>query len=147
MNPQDTLDYSLKSVWHAIERMYNSVAQQYGLTQTTGYILIAISKEGTPATKIAPVLGMNATSLARILNTMEENGLIFRKRDETDKRMVKVFLTPLGITKRKIAKNAIVEFNKYISKNIDNKELADFKQLTGIILELTKSFNHNFITT
>ena len=93
---QNTIDYQIKSTWHGIFKMYNQVAAKHGSTQAAGYFLLTISKEGTPATSIAPLMGMEATSMSRIIKSMENKGLIFRKQDEKDKRMVRIFLTPEG---------------------------------------------------
>lgn len=96
---QNTIDYQIKSTWHGIFKMYNQVAAKHGSTQAAGYFLLTISKEGTPATSIAPLMGMEATSMSRIIKSMEDKGLIFRKQDEKDKRMVRIFLTPEGVEK------------------------------------------------
>ena len=46
----------------------------------TGFTLLSIDPEkGTPSTALGPKMGMEATSLSRILKTMEEKGLITRK--------------------------------------------------------------------
>ncbi len=97
----NTIDYEIKSAWHSIFKMYNQVAQKYDTSQATGFLLLSIAKEGTPSTSIAPAMGMEATSLSRILKTLEEKNLIYRKKDDKDGRMVRIFLTPEGVEKRR----------------------------------------------
>jgi DNA-binding MarR family transcriptional regulator len=126
MNLKQTVDYYVKSSWHSIARMYNQIAAKHGLSQTIGYVLINVPKEGVPATQIAPLMGMEPTSLSRLLKNMEEDGLIYRQKDELDKRIVKIFLTPLGIEKRKISKKIILDFNEKIEKNIPPEKLECF---------------------
>jgi DNA-binding MarR family transcriptional regulator len=127
MKPEETIDYHIKANWHAIANLYNQIADQYGLTQTSGYVLLNIdSKEGTPATKIAPKMGMKATSLSRILKTMEEDGLIYRQNDPLDKRLVRICLTDTGYAKQKIAKRVVKEFNEFIINKMDAKNLQAF---------------------
>ena len=70
-------------------KMYNQVAARNGTTQATGLVLLGINKEGTPSTSIAPSLGMEATSLSRVLKTLEDNDLIYRKKDKKDKKSKK----------------------------------------------------------
>ena len=139
MKLEETVDFHVKSTWHAITRMYNQIANSHGLSQTIGYVLINVSKEGTPATKIAPLMGMEPTSLSRLLKNMEESGLIFRKGDKTDKRVVRIFLTPEGVQKRKQAKSAIVEFNQRILNKIDVKDLDIFIRVSQTINSLTRN--------
>jgi DNA-binding MarR family transcriptional regulator len=102
MKREETVDYHIKSAWHAISRMYNQKAAQEDFTTAIGFVLINInSKEGTPATKIAPLMGLEARSLTRMLKSMEEKGLIFKKPDPIDKRSVRIFLTPEGKRKKR----------------------------------------------
>jgi DNA-binding MarR family transcriptional regulator len=106
--------------------MYNQVAARYGTTQATGLVLLGINKEGTPSTSIAPSLGMEATSLSRVLNTLEDNDLIYRKKDKKDKRMVRIFLTDKGVEKRRIAKKVVSGFQELIAEEIPQSKLSMF---------------------
>jgi len=113
--------------------MYNLFASKYSLSQTIGYVLINVEKEGTPATKIAPLMGMEPTSLSRLLKNMEDNGLIYRKGDETDKRVVRIFLTKEGVKKRKISKQTIINFNAKLLERINTKEMETFIKVLACI--------------
>ncbi|MCB0380846.1 MAG: MarR family transcriptional regulator [Flavobacteriales bacterium] len=130
---QNTIDYQIKSTWHGIFKMYNQVAAKHGSTQAAGYFLLTISKEGTPATSIAPLMGMEATSMSRIIKSMEDKGLIFRKQDEKDKRMVRIFLTPEGVEKRKLAKKVVEGFNDLILEEIPQSKLHVFFEVMDTI--------------
>jgi DNA-binding MarR family transcriptional regulator len=85
-----------------------------------------IEKEGTPSTSIAPNLGMEATSMSRIMKTIEDNGLIYREQDKVDRRMVRIFLTEAGLEKRKLAKKAVAGFNDQILAEVDRDKLDTF---------------------
>lgn len=143
MDIQNTIDYYLKSAWHGITRMYNQIALEYDSTQTTGYVLINIAKEGTFVTKIAPLMGMEPTSLSRVLKKMEDKGLIYREPDLQDKRAVKIFLTPEGVAKRKIAKAVIVEFNEYLMKSVSKEDIANYQRISQEINNVAKEFINN----
>ena len=141
---KETVDFHIKSTWHSIKRMYSRIAAQYGLSQTIGYVLINIEKEGTPATKIAPLMGMEPTSLSRLLKNMEENGLIFRKGDKSDKRVVRIFLTEKGVEARKISKGTILDFNDKLLSKVDAKDLKTFIEVFDIIKEQVQKEIGNF---
>lgn len=137
MKPSETVDYNIKSCWHAIYRMYNNEAAKYGSTTTVGFVLLNIDlDEGTPATKIAPLLGMEARSLTRTLKNLEENGLIKRVADKNDRRLVRIFLTPLGKEKREIARKSVKNFNAEIQKSISKDKLETFFE---VINEINKT--------
>jgi DNA-binding MarR family transcriptional regulator len=102
-----------------------------------GYILLNIDQEnGTPSTALGPKMGMEATSLSRILKSMEEKGLIERKANPLDGRGVFICLTPFGLEKREDAKAAVLTFNQSLYANIDSEDLAAFFRVTGTINEL-----------
>ncbi len=127
MKREETVDYHIKSAWHAISRMYNQKAVLEDFTTAIGFVLINInSKEGTPATKIAPLMGLEARSLTRMLKSMEEKGFIFKKPDLVDKRSVRIFLTPEGKRKKEISVKTIKEFNEQVREVVSEEELNDF---------------------
>ena len=127
MKREETVDYHIKSAWHAISRMYNQQAAAEGFTTAIGFVLINInSKEGTPATKIAPMIGLETRSLTRMLKTMEEKGLIFKKQDPSDKRSVRIFLTEEGRRKKEISVQTIKEFNEQVREVIPEEDLQNF---------------------
>ncbi|MFB0924737.1 MAG: MarR family transcriptional regulator [Vicingaceae bacterium] len=126
MGQDNKVDQHIKATWHNMFKMYNQMAAEYGSTQATGLILLNIEKEGTPSTSIAPNLGMEATSMSRIMKTIEDNGLIYREQDKVDRRMVRIFLTEAGLEKRKLAKKAVAGFNDQILAEVDRDKLDTF---------------------
>jgi DNA-binding MarR family transcriptional regulator len=116
--------------------MYNQQAAEEGFTTAIGFVLINInSKEGTPATKIAPLIGLETRSLTRMLKTMEEKGLIFKKADPVDKRSVRMFLTEEGKRKKEISVQSVKRFNEQIRLALSEQELASF---LGVISKIQK---------
>lgn len=123
--------------------MYNQQAVDHELTTSIGFVLLNIdSKNGTPATKIAPLLGMEPRSLSRMLKSLEEKGLIYRESDTKDKRLVKIFLTGLGKEKKEIAKRTVKRFNHAIRQHVDAKKLDTFFE---VIQDINKIIERNNI--
>ncbi|MEQ9262284.1 MAG: MarR family transcriptional regulator [Owenweeksia sp.] len=117
--------------------MYNELAAGYGTTMATGYVLLNVDmEEGTPSTSLGPKMGMEATSLSRILKTMEEKDLIYRQRNPADGRSVLIFLTAFGKEKREDAKKAVIEFNRAIFSNIPEQKLDIFFEVIKKVNEL-----------
>lgn len=141
MKASETIDYHIKLNWHSIVNLYNQIAQEHELTQATGYVLLNIDEsEGTPATKIAPTLGMKATSLSRILNKMEKEKLICREKDTSDGRLVKICLTEKGLEKKRVAKKVVREFNDFIIQRIQAGKLASYYEVMHDIFNLTEEY-------
>ena len=127
MRSKETVCFNIKSSWHAISRMYNEQAMKYGLTVSIGYVLLKIDTEnGTPATKIGPQIGMESRSLTRTLKHLEEEGLIKRVQDSTDKRLVRIVLTDKGKEKKEIAKKVVKRFNQMVKDEIPPEQLETF---------------------
>jgi DNA-binding MarR family transcriptional regulator len=118
--------------------MYNLLAAQNGITQGIGYALINIGKEGIPATKIAPIMGMTFSSLSRLLKNMETDGLIYRKNDDTDKRVVRIFLTKKGLELREKVKKVVVNFNTGLLQKIKPEDMESFIRVNNAIKEQVK---------
>jgi MarR family transcriptional regulator, organic hydroperoxide resistance regulator len=127
MRREETVDHNIKAAWHAIARMYNQQASKYDITMSMGFVLLNInSEEGTPATKIAPLMGLEARSLTRLLKSMEEKGLIYREGDSSDKRMVRVVLTKEGKKKKEKSREVVLRFNEVVRDKIEPTQLLTF---------------------
>ncbi|MFB9863314.1 MarR family winged helix-turn-helix transcriptional regulator [Rufibacter immobilis] len=140
MKADETVDYNIKVCWHAIARMYNAQAVKNDITTSIGFVLLNIDPEkGTPATKIAPLLGLEARSLTRILKSMEEKGLIYKEADVQDKRSVRILLTELGLEKREVSRVTVRQFNQKVREVIPESQLQVFFQVIGQINELIET--------
>jgi len=142
MKKEKTIDFHIKWGWHAISRMYNAYASRYDLTMAIGYVLLNIDlEEGTPATKIGPLLGMEPRSLVRMLKSLEERGLIQRKIDGNDKRFVRIYLTETGRKKRELAREGVIQFNNMIRDRIPLDKLVIFMEVMKDINRIVEEEN------
>ena len=124
LRPEESVCFTTKTTWHAISRLYNTTGIQHDVSAASGFVLLNIDLEyGTPATKIAPMLGMEPRSLTRMLKTMEEKGYLERRQDPTDGRVTRIFLTEEGRKKRELAKIGVVAFNKAVRDIVPTDKL------------------------
>jgi len=145
MRREETVDYNIRATWHAIARMYNQQAAKYGATMSTGFVLLNInSEEGTPATKIAPLMGLEARSLTRILKTLEEAKMIYRATDKNDKRLVRIFLTEEGKNKKEKAREVVLLFNETVRNQVPLEKLNIFFE---VLMDINKIIEQNSIYT
>ncbi len=143
MKKEQTIDYNIKAAWHAIMRMYNQYGSDFDITASTGFVLLNIdSEEGTPATKIAPALGMEARSLTRMLKSLEEKGWVYRQQDPQDGRSIRIFLTDIGKEKRELSRRAVREFNFQVAKKIPEKEMIIFFK---VLSEISNTIDSNIV--
>ncbi|APA62956.1 MarR family winged helix-turn-helix transcriptional regulator [Maribacter sp. 1_2014MBL_MicDiv] len=132
-----TIDYALRATWQAVARMYNEEAKKFDSTMAVGFTLLSIDpKAGTPSTSLGPKMGMEATSLSRILKSMEQKGLIIRKPNPKDGRGVLIYLTEFGLEKRNDSKNTVIRFNEVVKDEVTDEKLAHFFEVTEAINKL-----------
>lgn len=143
MRKEETIDYHIRTAWHAIARMYNQQASKHDATMAIGFVLLSIDvEEGTPATKIAPLMGLEPRSLTRLLKTLEERGAIYRVMDKMDKRSVRIFLTEEGKKARERARETVLCFNEAVREEIPEEKLTVF---FDVIQQVNKIIERNNI--
>lgn len=143
MEREKTIDHALRATWKAVTKLYNEEAAKHDSTMAMAMALLYIDHEnGTPSTSLGPSMGMEATSLSRLLKNLEDKGLIYREKNPNDGRSVFLRLTDLGEKKREISKESVFNFNETISNNISKEKVNHFFEVTDMINKLIneKSF-------
>ncbi|HCK04796.1 MAG TPA: MarR family transcriptional regulator [Flavobacteriaceae bacterium] len=137
-----TIDHILRSVWMAVSKMYQEEALKLDSTMATGFTLISIDPEqGSPSTALGPKMGMEATSLSRILKSMEERGLIMRKPHPEDGRSVLICLTEFGQEMREYSKDIVLGFDQMVRQKISEADLKIFSKVAESIMDLAQNNN------
>ena len=143
MRPEETFDFRIRRCWIAMSKMYNELVSTSGITVSVGFALLNIDvKDGTPSTALGPKMGLESTSLSRLLKNMESTGLIFKEAHPDDKRSVLLKLTPLGLEKRNASRDAVLKFNAAISNSLGELESQSFFEAMDVIehnIELMRS--------
>lgn len=79
-----------------VETMSGDLWQSHQLTLTQARLLRVIREGPTAAGHLAGKLGLSAASLTRVLERLEERGLLERQVDRADRRRVTVSITARG---------------------------------------------------
>lgn len=140
MDKNKSIDHQLRATWQAVAKLYNEQATKYDSTMSSAFVLLTIDKvKGTPSTALGPLMGMEPTSLSRILKSMEEKGAIYREKNPDDGRSVIVKLTEYGLERRKFSKNHVYQFNNVVREHVNEDDLASFfkvmKTINNLIAE------------
>ncbi|MGK0252623.1 MAG: DNA-binding MarR family transcriptional regulator [Mariniflexile sp.] len=142
-----TIEYILRTTWLTVQKMYNEEAVKFESTMATGFTLLSIDPDkGTPSTALGPKMGMEATSLSRILKTMETKGLIERHPNPEDGRGVIIHLSEFGREKRAFSREKVLTFNETIKKNVSSEKLKHFYEVSDLISDMItnkKVYNQN----
>lgn len=137
MDKNISIDHQLRATWQAVAKMYNEQAAKHDSTMATAFVLLTIDKvKGTPSTSLGPLMGMEPTSLSRILKSMEEKGAISREKNPDDGRSVIIKLTDYGKEMRKVSKGHVYQFNNIVREYVTEKELDSFFKVMDVINNL-----------
>ncbi len=119
--------------------MYNAEAVLHDGTIAMAHFLLNIDRhEGSFASDIAPQLGMESTSLSRIIRSLEAKKLITRVEDKEDKRRIKIMLTRKGKAQKDLAKNIVRNFNHLVEVKLGKKKITEFYKVIDQIIELAE---------
>ena len=122
----ETFESALRSTWQLVSKMYNKEALKFESTMAMGFALLSIDAGGTPSTNLGPKMGMEPTSLSRLLNAMEDRGLISRTKNPKDGRGVLIHLTPFGKVHRENSKAVVLDFNGKIDLQLTQEQVQHF---------------------
>lgn len=106
MEEMDDLDSNLGFLLHEVARLmrkrFEQNARDLGLTRSQGQVLVTLANnEGIPQGALAEKLGVEPITLTRILDRLEEAGLIERLHYRKDRRVRLLRLTPAASAARR----------------------------------------------
>lgn len=91
---QELLNFSRKLRAH-----FDASVRQKGLTLPRVRVLYTLlAEDGQTQRALAAELEIETPTLVRLLDSMEEQGLIERRELKTDRRAKQIFMTPMGAT-------------------------------------------------
>ena len=99
--------------------LIRSAASQLHFTASQAFHLISIPHHGIPMSKLALTLGLDASTLTRNIQKLEDLGLARRKHDSYDKRVQKVVLTKHGMQAAEEIEKILIQMNNSIIDKID----------------------------
>lgn len=90
-----SLGFALGDLVRLIRRDFLHRAREYSLTPELWRLLYCLDRdEGCSQRQLASVLGLTAVTLGRMVDRLEERGLVCRVEDPGDRRAIRLFLTP-----------------------------------------------------
>ena len=107
------------------------------LTPPQFYVLATIGYAGSlPFGEIGAKMMVTVSNLTGIVDRLEEKKLVIRKRDQKDRRVVRVSLTDKGA---KLYKTTIPQFETSISEIFNSLDRTQQKELSGLLRKLNRA--------
>jgi MarR family transcriptional regulator, transcriptional regulator for hemolysin len=125
MKPTTTpIGLQLANTSKAVSRAFNDRLVDAGGSVPTWLILSSLkSNERRTQLELARAVGIEGPTLTRHLDGLEENGIVRRLRDGSDRRAVRVELTPEGERLFQTLRQAVIAFNRALTDGVGEPEL------------------------
>ncbi|HKP52661.1 MAG TPA: MarR family transcriptional regulator [Chloroflexia bacterium] len=92
-------------------------------------------RDGMTQTEIAEQLSVQGATVTNMLQRIEEAGLVARRRDPDDNRLVRVYLTELGREKEQSINEQFARLQETIFRGISEEERAALRQIYRKMLQ------------
>jgi MarR family transcriptional regulator for hemolysin len=108
----------------AVGRAFNDALGTAGGSLPVWLVLSSLRDGGRPAQhELALAMGIEGPTLTRHLDGLERAGLVRRARDEQDRRVVRVELTPAGERLHAALLQVVITFNRRLREGLAPDEL------------------------
>ena len=96
---------------------------RYGVTASQGYTVLRLPHEGTLSmNELSKSMGVDNSTMTRMVDQLVQKGLVLRHLDDTDRRVVRVGLTPQGRELRGALGKALQDFFAGVLDEIREEE-------------------------
>ena len=128
---------------NGLNQLCNKLLAEHDLTLAQWVLLSALWREdGMLVSELADYSGNNLPAASRIIDRMTESGLLERRKDSSDGRSVRIFLTRKS-KKLSYLSEFYLDINARLTKGFTSKEKDDLYRLLKRLLEnvLTETRN------
>ncbi|BFH62827.1 MarR family winged helix-turn-helix transcriptional regulator [Paenibacillus azoreducens] len=139
-NLKDCIGFITNTASKKISDAFNARLRENNITRVKWIALFFIGQEKNISQKeLAQKMNANESSIARLLERMEKDDLCVRTRDTSDRRIIRISLTPKGEQLRSELLPLGQDFHEDATKDISPAELEIFKNvLEKMVSNLTK---------
>ncbi len=134
------LCFRLYTASRLLTQAYHPLLSEHGLTYPQYLVLLALwEKDAQPVNDIAKRLFLETNTVTPLLQRMEKEGMLIRKKGEKDARQMIVSLTGKGkALQRKLAEVPFTVGNAVICDSVTPESTPDlFRMLDDIIAKLS----------
>jgi MarR family transcriptional regulator for hemolysin len=114
----------------AVGRAFDAALSNAGGSLPVWLILNALrGSEWRSQRELARALGIEGATLTRHLDGLERAGLVLRRPDPHDRRVVRLEITELGLAAQQRMLGSVIEFNRRLRSGVSEDELEQFRAL------------------
>lgn len=121
-------------------KVFNSVSDAFSdqveMHRGQAVLLCTVAaQDGLTQSEIADQLSVQGATVTNMLQRMEESGLVIRRRDEADNRLVRVYVTEEGLRKERSINAQFGVMQSMLFADITDDERAVLRRLLQQMLQ------------
>ena len=123
----------------AFWRMKRAFEREVGLSAATWFLLsMLIEDDGISQGEVSHRFEVDPSRITRLAQRLEKEGLLRRKRDPEDNRVVRLHATEEGWRLISSRQERRERFEERIRREFTQEELAEFRRVLGVVARLMK---------
>jgi DNA-binding MarR family transcriptional regulator len=147
------LFFTQRTVAYAFSEILRQCCQEYGKPYVItppqyGVLALFEDSDGITIGSIGQMRRIDAPTVTGIIKRLEQSGLVERRHDKTDRRVVKVYISDEGREIMRLLADAVDSFNETMTRGISEAEqrdlLARFQQIVANLAVVTPESRDRF---
>ena len=123
----------------AFWRMKQAFEREVGLSAATWFLLtMLIDEDGISQGEVSHRFEVDPSRITRLAQRLEKEGLLRRKRDPEDNRVVRMHATEEGRRLVESRQERREGFEEGIRRELGQEELAEFRRVLGVVAQRMK---------
>jgi MarR family transcriptional regulator, organic hydroperoxide resistance regulator len=123
----------------AFWRMKQAFEREVGLSTATWFLLtMLIEEDGISQGEVSHRFEVDPSRITRLAQRLEGEGLLRRKRDPEDNRVVRLHISPEGRLLIESRQERREGFEERLRQEFAQEELAEFRRALGVVSRLMK---------
>lgn len=132
---ETSLGWLLSSAARLVQRRFSSKLASYGITPPQWGVLVSLWEEdGLSLSKLAERSFFDGPTMTGIVDRLEHAGLVERRRDSRDRRVINVYLTEKGRQLRAVLPPLAEETNREAVAGLSPVEVEQFLRVLRHII-------------
>src|SRR5436190_6290966 len=136
LGPTETMDVNsedwklLAQLSQAYRGLLDTFMDRIGMHRAQATLLCRLfAQDGMTQSEIAEQLSVQGATVTNMLQRMEEAGLVTRRRDPDDNRLVRVYLTELGRKQERAINEQFTKVEQAVFEGLDYQERALLRRM------------------
>lgn len=115
---------------------------QVGMHRGQAMLLCQVAKQdGMTQSELAQALSVQGATITNLLKRMEDAGLVVRRRDDEDNRLVRVYITEEGCQREEAITEQFEQLIKQMFAGMCSEEYESFRRTIGQLMTNLESLD------